>query len=100
MKRGGFFPMLGLFNAGSSSGLAHDIIWNFCALIVAAISGILINVLFARWHAPEYLGIFYQVCCLLLFFSQLGCMGIHYSLLRHLPVESEATRGVCAASGF
>lgn len=61
-----------------------DFLWNIGSLAVLGVSGIVVNLLIARWGGATDLGVFNQVFAFFLFLSQICVGGIHYSVLKEL----------------
>lgn len=66
-----------------------DSIWNLAGLGVLGVSGIIINVLIARYSGPEALGIFNQVYAFYILQSQMSVFGIHLSVLKHVSYNRD-----------
>jgi O-antigen/teichoic acid export membrane protein len=67
----------------------RDVSWNIASLGVLGISGILLNIIIARFYGAETLGVFNQVFALYIFFSQLAAFGIYFSVLKYVAEFSE-----------
>ena len=66
------------------------------------ISGILINVLIAKFYSIEILGIFNQLYSLYILFSQLSVFGIHFSMLKNIShyYDESKTKQLIFSSGI
>jgi len=67
------------------SRFSQGVIWNFLSLIILGISGILANILIAKYYGAEILGVFNQVFAFYILASQIAVWGIHFSVLKHVP---------------
>ncbi len=74
--------------------LLSGIRWNLVSYGVMGVSGLAINGLIAAMATPDALGVFFQSLALYTFAAQLATMGVHYSVLRHLPVIDDAATAV------
>ncbi len=66
--------------------LFSGIRWNLVSYTIMGLSGIAINGLIAAMATPDALGVFFQALALYTFISQLATAGVHYSVLRHIPI--------------
>lgn len=64
--------------------ISKDLVWSFISLIIMALSGILFNILVAIFYNAETLGIVNQVFALYIIFSQVGTLGIQFSVQKHI----------------
>jgi O-antigen/teichoic acid export membrane protein len=81
--------------------MGRDVLWNLGALGVVASAGIVLNVLIARLYDPAVLGAFNQVLTFFIILSQVGALGIHFSVLRHIAEQPETlprTRAVISSA--
>ncbi len=67
-----------------STKFASDVSWNVVSFGFMGVSGILLNVLIAKFYNTSTLGIFNQVYALYILFSQLAIAGIHLSVLKNI----------------
>lgn len=81
--------LLDLIPKGPSQKLGRDIGYTLGSFFVLAISGIIINVVITGVRDTDSLGVFNQAYAIYIVASQFAVMGIHYSVLRHAPVEAE-----------
>ena len=65
-------------------------LWNVVALAVAGCLGILFNYLVGVVYGTAALGVFNQVFAVYVLFSQLGALGVHYSVLTHVAGSTDA----------
>lgn len=63
--------------------LTTDLLWNYASLVVMAVSGVLNNILIARFMGAEALGVFNQIYAYFVILSQVATGGLHYSALKH-----------------
>lgn len=82
----------GLWRRFLAGKLGRDIGWNLISLIFIGSSGILINVLIARFYDPAALGVFNQVYAIYVFASQLAAAGLPPSTLKHVAEYAEEER--------
>lgn len=57
--------------------------WNLVSFALMGISGVLLNVLVAKYYVSTVLGVFNQVFAIYIMASQLAVFGVHYSLLHY-----------------
>lgn len=67
-----------------------DVTWGYVSLGVVALSGLLLNVVIARYYGQATLGVFGQLFAFLTIASQLAVGGFVAGLLHYLPSVSEA----------
>lgn len=67
------------------TGHESGITWNLASFIVVGLSGLLINILIARYYAPDVLGLFNFVLAVFIFGGQFGAFAIQHSVLYHTP---------------
>jgi O-antigen/teichoic acid export membrane protein len=65
-----------------------DFIWNLGSLAVLGVSGIVVNLLIARWGGSSDLGVFNQVFAFFIFLSQICVGGVHFSVLKEISDSS------------
>lgn len=63
---------------------SRDVAWNVASLGVVGACGILFNYLIGTVYGAVALGVFNQVFAVFLLGSQLGALGIHYSVLKYV----------------
>ena len=66
------------------SNFALDSLLNIVSVFLLGVSGILINVVIARFYTARDLGIFNQVYAIYVLFSQLAAGGVQVSALKHV----------------
>jgi len=74
----------------------RDVLWGMAALGVLGVSGIVMNLLIARWAGPGALGVFNQVYAAYIVLSQVAVGGVQFSVLRHVS-EARDDPARCAA---
>ena len=62
----------------------QDVLWNVGALIVLGMSGVIMNVIIARYMDLEALGVFNQLYAIFIIQGQLSVFGIQFSVLKHI----------------
>lgn len=67
-----------------SRKFAKDTAWNITSFGFMGITGILLNILIAKYYTVATLGVFNQVYAIYILFSQLAVCGIHFSVLKHV----------------
>ena len=67
-----------------SKKFSSDVLWNIGSFCVMGLSGVLLNVLIARFFALDILGGFNQVFSIYILFSQFAVCGIHLSVVKYL----------------
>lgn len=77
--------LIKLLAKGASLKLGRDIAYTLGSFFVLAISGIAINIIIAGVRDAAALGVFNQVYAIYIVGSQFAVLGIHYSVLRHIP---------------
>lgn len=85
--------------------LTTDIAWTMGGFVILAASGILINLIVVKFRDAAALGVFNLAYAVYLVASQIGVIGLHYSVLRHAALyENDPdergrllfTAGLCA----
>lgn len=66
----------------SGNKMGQDILWSFGSFGVLAISGVLLNLVIAFFRDASDLGVFNLCYAVYIVTSQIGVMGIHYSVIR------------------
>ena len=66
-----------------------DVTWNFLSLAVLAASGVIINIIIARFSGPSALGIFNQVFAVYIISSQISVGGLQFSTLKQISYSQE-----------
>ena len=61
-----------------------ELFWNYCSLVVLAISGILLNLIIAGFFDSSTLGVFNQIVAIYIVFAQLAVWGVQFSVLKHV----------------
>lgn len=61
-----------------------NMFWSLGSFAVLGMSGVLLNIIIGLFYSPEALGVFNQVFAIYIVFSQLGIMGLHNSLQKHV----------------
>ena len=61
-----------------------DVLWNVGSLAILAVSGIVMNLLIARFHGSDALGMFNQVFACYIVLSQFAVGGLQFSVLKHV----------------
>ena len=79
------------FMSFTSRKVVTDVAWNMLSFGVAALAGIFINVLIAKYHGASTLGVFNQVYAIYIFLSQFAVAGIHFSVLKNIAQFSESS---------
>lgn len=83
------------------SGFSRDVWWNVVALGAAGVLGILLNYLVSAVHGAAALGVFNQAFAVYVVLSQLGALGIHYSVLRRVAAATDpAERSAVVTTGL
>ena len=72
-----------LINYNIKSKFAHDVLWNLAAFSLMGITGIVLNLVIARYYGPSTLGVFNQVFSLYIILSQFAILGTWLSVLKH-----------------
>jgi len=67
-----------------SAKFKTDLMWNFFALFMMAVSGLLINIIIATNYSANVLGVFNQIYALYIVFAQLATVGITASIIRYI----------------
>jgi O-antigen/teichoic acid export membrane protein len=86
--------------------LARGVWWNVGSLAVAGALGLVFNALIGYVYGAAALGVFNQVFAVYIVATQLGALGVHYSVLKHVaaapPEERKAiaTTGIVVAAGL
>ncbi len=75
---------------GMKEKLGRDIAYTLGSFIVLAISGIAINIIITGVRDAAALGVFNQAYALYIVGSQFAVLGIHYSVLRHVPSTTDS----------
>jgi stage V sporulation protein B len=85
----------------SERSLGTNVLWNLASLAFLAFAGLLLNFAIARFYGPAALGLFNIVFALYIFLSQLGVLGIHFSVLRYVSehITKEPAKASEAVSG-
>jgi len=65
------------------------VFWNLFSFFIMGVSGLLLNVFIARYYEPWVLGIFNNVFAIYIISAQVGSLGVHQSVLRHISVHSK-----------
>lgn len=78
-----------------------NVLWNMASLAFLAVAGLLLNFAIGRFYGPAALGLFNIVFALYIFLSQLGVLGIHFSVLRYVSeyAARDADKASCVVSG-
>ncbi len=76
------------FNIFPDTIFKSGVFWNLFSFFVMGVSGLLLNVLIARYYEPWVLGVFNNVFAIFIISAQLGSLGMHQSVLRHVSVYS------------
>ena len=85
-----------------SDPLRIDFVWNYLAVFVAGVSGILLFLLVGALYGPDALGVFNKVFAVYIVLSQVAAFGVHLSILKHLAEATPDARtsvlrgGLCA----
>lgn len=61
-----------------------NVLWNMASLGFLAFAGLLLNFVIARFYGAAALGLFNIIFALYILLSQLGVLGIHFSVLRYV----------------
>ncbi len=69
-----------------------DVLWNVGSLVILGMSGIVMNLLIARFQGSESLGIFNQVFAFYIVMSQLAVGGLQLSVLKHMSHHQDDLR--------
>jgi O-antigen/teichoic acid export membrane protein len=83
-----------------SRDLARGVWWNVGSLAVAGALGLVFNALIAYVYGAPALGVFNQVFAVYIVVTQLGALGVHYSVLKHVAAAPEAERATIATTGI
>ena len=67
----------------------NDVAWSYGSLGVVALSGLVLNVVIARYYGPKTLGVFGQVFVWLTIAAQVAVGGFVAGILHYLPTVSE-----------
>jgi Membrane protein involved in the export of O-antigen and teichoic acid len=70
------------------------VLWNLISFVIMGVSGLLLNILIARFYTPEILGIYNIFFAFYIFFAQISVLGLQQSTLRHIPIYSDNTGSV------
>lgn len=62
----------------------RSMFWSLGSFAILGMSGVLLNIIIGLFYTPEALGVFNQVFAIYIVFSQLGIMGLHNSLQKHV----------------
>jgi len=88
-----FFPyykQMKDFLAIHDARFAQGVVWNFVSLVIMALAGLALGLIVAFFYDPHTLGIFNEAYTVYFLASQLGALGIHQSVLRHVaPLAQE-----------
>ena len=68
---------------------SQDVIWNLASLAILGASGVLLNIIIARYADAATLGVFNQVFAVYIFLSQLCVGGVHFSVLKYISERPE-----------
>ena len=71
-----------------------DLSWNVISFGVMGVSGILLNVLIAKFYNVATLGVFNQLYALYILLSQLSVFGIHFSMLKNISHYNDDTKNI------
>jgi len=71
-----------------------DVFWNVVSLGFLAISGLLINILIARYYGAAALGMFNEIYAVYIVASQFAASGIHLSVQKYVPHHEARSREV------
>lgn len=87
---------------GLSTKFGRDLVLNLAAFVIMGVSGIGMNVIIGQAYGPTALGVFNQLFAVHILLSQLAVVGIHFSVLRHIPehAENPRTGGAIVASAL
>ena len=72
-----------------------DVLWNFFSLGILAVSGVVINIIIARYAGPAALGVFNQVFAIYIISSQIAVGGLQFSTLKQIS-HSQPNKERCA----
>jgi O-antigen/teichoic acid export membrane protein len=72
------------------SRFSRDVLWNVASLGVAGVGGVAVNSLVGASYGAAALGVFNQVFAVYLLFSQIAALGVHGSVIAHLPAVADA----------
>ena len=70
----------------------QDLIWNYMATVVMAVSGVLLNLVVVGVYGAAGLGVFSQVYAVYAITSQFATGGLHYSALKHVAEYMSGNR--------
>jgi O-antigen/teichoic acid export membrane protein len=86
----------------SSKTLSVDLLFNYAALAIVAVGGLLTNVVVARHLGEAALGVFAQAYAVYIAASQLAVGGVHISVLRSVAqaLDDRAEQARLVASGL
>ena len=62
-----------------------DLISNYISVFILGFTGIILNIIIAKFYSPSILGIFNQSLTLYFLISFIGSWGINYSVLESIP---------------
>jgi len=71
------------------SAFALDSLLNLTSVFLLGVSGIVLNIVIARFYTPGDLGVFNQIYAIYIFFSQLSVAGVQVSVLKHVAQFAE-----------
>lgn len=76
------------------SKFGKDLSWSFVSFVVLGVSGILLNIVIARFYDASTLGVFNQVFALYIFITQFAVFGLQYSVLKFVS-QHASDRNKC-----
>lgn len=69
------------------SKLKIDLIWSFISFGIVGLGGIVINLIIGKFWGTAKLGVFNQIFSFYFILGHLGCIGLHYSVLKHASLH-------------
>lgn len=74
------------------SKLVTDSLFNLSSIFIVGVSGIIINMVIARFYTSYDLGVFNQVYAVYVLFSQLATIGVQVSVLKHVAQHADTVK--------
>lgn len=86
----------------SGDKFVRDLIWNYGALVVLGISGLVSSLIVAAHYGAEVLGVFNQIYSVYIVASQFATASLHYSVLKYVAEHAEVrdTRAAIVWAGL
>lgn len=81
--------------SGDDRRFGRDVLWNIGSLVVLGVSGVVINIIIARFQGRAALGVFNQVFAFYIVLSQLAVGGLQFSVLQKVSYHQDDRRA-CA----